>query len=157
MGKNWFKWIVGVCFLSVIVIVGYSFAQDEEMVIAHKEVFKRLERAPVVFTHEKHAEVLGDESCAECHHIYNEEEAKLVYEEGEETGCAECHTSKNEKMANGTVKPSLMNAYHTNCVRCHRKLAKAHKRTGPYTCGECHAKANWKLIEEAEGEHAEGE
>ncbi|MDL1970845.1 MAG: cytochrome c family protein [Candidatus Desulfofervidaceae bacterium] len=156
MFKNWFGWIAGICMLSVALMVGYGFAQDDEMVIAHKEVFKRLERAPVVFNHEKHVEVLGDEACAQCHHVYNEEEGKLVYEEGEETGCADCHGLKDEKMNDGSTKPSLMNAYHISCVKCHRKLAKAGKKTGPYTCGECHVKVNWKLIN-TEGAHTEGE
>lgn len=158
MFKNWFGWIAGICMLSVVLIAGYGFTQDEGVVIAHQGVFKRLERPPVVFKHEKHIEVLGgDKSCRQCHHVYNEEEGKLVYEEGEEMGCAECHGAKDEKMADGSVKPSLMNAYHINCVKCHRKLAKAGEKTGPYTCGECHVKANWKLIEGADGAHTESE
>jgi len=128
--------------------MGVLFAQDEEMVIAHKDIFGRLERPPVIFTHQKHVDALGgDEACAKCHHVYNEDEHKLVYEEGEETGCADCHGFKNEKMPDDTKKPSLMNAYHTKCVGCHRKLAKENKKTGPATCGECHIKKNWKLVE----------
>ncbi len=128
--------------------LGYVLAQDDVMVIFHKDVFKRCERPPVVFTHEKHVEVLGgDESCAKCHHVYDEKEHKLVYEEGEETGCADCHGPKDERMPDGTKRPSLMNAYHINCIKCHREFAKAGKKTGPYTCGECHKKENWKLVE----------
>jgi len=153
------KWIVFFCILSMVLIITYLYAQDEEMVIAHKEVFQRLERAPVIFTHEKHVEELGgDESCSECHHIYSEEEGKLIYEEGEEVGCTECHGFKDEKREDGGKTPSLMNAYHINCVGCHRKLAKENKKTGPATCGECHIKKNWKLIEEEveeEATHAE--
>jgi len=149
--RKWMGWIIGLSFLSIVLLGGYLFAQDEEMTIAHEEVFKKLERAPVVFTHQKHVDILGgDESCAECHHVYSEEEGKAVYEEGEETGCTDCHGFKDEKMPNGSTKPSLMNAYHTNCVGCHRKLAREKKNTGPATCGECHNRANWKLIEKTE-------
>ncbi len=153
MAKQGAKVVVGLCVLGLLLVGGYVvLAQDDVMVIFHKDVFKRPERPPVVFTHEKHVEALGDESCAKCHHVYDEEKHELVYEEGEETGCADCHGFKDEKMADGSIKPSLMNAYHINCIKCHRELAKAHKETGPYTCGECHKKGNWKLVE---GERSE--
>ena len=75
--RRWMGWIIGLSFLSIVLLGGYLFAQDEEMTIAHEEVFQKLERAPVVFTHQKHVDVLGgDESCAECHHVYSEEEGK---------------------------------------------------------------------------------
>ncbi len=154
MAKQGAKIVVGLCVLGLLLVGGYVvLAQDDVMVIFHKEVFKRPERPPVVFTHEKHVEALGgDKSCAKCHHVYDEDKHELVYEEGEETGCADCHGFKDEKMADGSIKPSLMNAYHINCVKCHRALAKVHKETGPYTCGECHKKGNWKLVE---GERSE--
>ena len=147
MAKKGAKIVVRLCMLSLLLVGGYVLAQDDVMVIFHKDVFKRPERPPVVFPHEKHVEALGDESCAKCHHIYDEDKHELVYEEGEESSCADCHGLKDENS-----QPSLMNAYHISCIKCHRELAKAHKETGPYTCGECHKKENWKLVE---GEHAE--
>jgi hypothetical protein len=145
--KKEFSLIISAIFISLVLIGTYLFAQDEEMIMAHKEVFERLERPPVVLTHQKHIDALGgwEESCAKCHHVY--EDGKLVYEEGSEMGCIECHSFKDEKRADGGITPSLMNAYHINCVDCHRDLAKADKKTGPATCGECHKKENWKLIE----------
>ncbi|HCX90114.1 MAG TPA: hypothetical protein DHT43_06265, partial [Deltaproteobacteria bacterium] len=43
-----------------------------------------------------------------------------------------------------------MNSYHDNCIGCHRERAKAGKKAGAVTCGECHiVREKYKKIEHA--------
>lgn len=109
-------------------------AQDDVIVLEQTDVFGPLSRAPVTFNHEAHVEAMDDE-CGGCHHVYDDDEGKLVPADGDESTCTDCHGAKKD----GSV-PALREAYHGNCTGCHRKMAKEHKKTGPVTCGECHTK-----------------
>ena len=111
-------------------------AQEDEYLLAYPDVYGKLRRPSVRFSHEIHSDTLADEGCGVCHHNPDSDTAKLVYIEGEELGCSECHAAQKE---NDT--PALREAFHTNCTGCHRNMIKTSKRTtGPTTCGGCHIK-----------------
>lgn len=113
-----------------------SFAQEDQYILAHESIFGQLRRSPVMFSHARHEEVLGDEGCGTCHHAQDEESGQLVYVEGEELSCWECHGREKENQT-----PTLQGAYHGSCTACHRESKKQDKpASGPTTCGECHAK-----------------
>ncbi|CAB1057478.1 hypothetical protein D1BOALGB6SA_2231 [Olavius sp. associated proteobacterium Delta 1] len=113
-----------------------SIAQETEYILAHQDIFGRLRRPQVNFSHEIHSDTLEDEGCGVCHHVQDDRSGKLVYIEGEELSCKECHVQRKENQI-----PALREAYHGNCTVCHRQLIKAGKpKTGPTTCGGCHIK-----------------
>ena len=113
-----------------------SIAQEAEYVLAHEDIYGKLRRPAVNFSHEVHSEALDAEGCGICHHSPDEESGKLVYIEGEELSCKECHVQKKENQV-----PALREAYHGNCTVCHRQLIKAGKpKSGPTTCGGCHVR-----------------
>lgn len=110
-------------------------AQEDTILLGHKEIFKKMERPPVMFNHAMHAEKYPD--CIECHHVYEYKEQKRENTwSGEGQPCSECHKLKRE----GKTLP-LREAYHNLCTGCHRKLKKEGAKGGPVTCGECHVRA----------------
>ena len=113
-----------------------SIAQEEEYILAHEDVFGKLRRPQVVFSHEKHAENLDDAGCGVCHHTPDEETGQLVYIEGDDRSCKECHGLQKK----GSI-PALREAFHGNCTSCHRNQIKSDNlKSGPTTCGGCHRK-----------------
>ena len=112
-----------------------SMAQEDEYNLAYKDVFGKLRRPQVSFSHVIHAENLDEDGCGVCHHVLDNETGKLVYIEGEELLCKECHDVRKE---NKTI--ALREAFHGNCTACHRSMIKTSVKTGPTTCGGCHKK-----------------
>lgn len=113
-----------------------SLAQDAEYTLAYQEIFVKLRRPPVNFSHENHVEILDSEGCGICHHVLDEQSGRLIYEEGEEASCKECHIDQKEDR-----KPALREAFHGSCTVCHRTLIKeSNLKSGPTTCGGCHIK-----------------
>jgi hypothetical protein len=109
-------------------------AQEDIISIDHKDAFKGLQRPPVKFTHEKHADRYPN--CTECHHTYEYQGGKKVNDwNGEGQPCSECH-----KVTTDGKKLGLMNSFHEACTGCHRGLDKEGKKAGPVTCGECHVR-----------------
>jgi len=105
------------------------FAQ-EDMKFIKSPAFKTYQRPPAVFVHDKHNEKAGLYDCSICHHVY--ENGKLV--EGAMSvgqSCSDCHKVK-KSVADMTP---LMEAYHKQCITCHKK-----RKKGPLACGECHVK-----------------
>jgi len=122
--------LVGSTFLADV------FAQADDYILAHEDIFGELRRPPVMFPHELHTDALEDDGCGACHHTQDEESGKLVYEEGEELICWECHGQQEDNQI-----PPLQRAYHGSCTICHRKLIKQNRPdSGPTTCGGCHVK-----------------
>lgn len=120
-------------------VVGWrvSMAQEEEYILTHEDVFGKLRRPPVVFSHENHIEYLDDAGCGACHHTPDEQTGQLGYIEGDERSCQECHGLHKEDDA-----PALREAYHGNCTNCHREQIKSgNLKSGPTTCGGCHRKS----------------
>ncbi len=88
------------------------------------------ERPAAFFPHDNHMEVLD---CLACHHRY--EDGKNVATEDELDGsdemrCRYCHHED--------ASVNAREAFHRQCIRCHRQYDKAGETTGPRTCGECH-------------------
>lgn len=132
-------WIVSLAAIGSFFLLTYpgglAFAQDDEIVLEHDDVFGTLQRPPVTFPHDLHMGSLDEEGCGACHHVYDEEEGTLVPVDDPDEGCVECHGAEKEG-----DQPALREAFHTSCTGCHREMAKQGKDTGPRTCGECHKK-----------------
>ena len=113
-----------------------SGAQEAEYNLAHRDIFGKLRRPQVSFSHAIHAETLAEEGCGACHHVQDDQSGKLVYLEGEELSCLECHTQQQDNH-----NPGLREAYHGSCTVCHRRLIKNNNpSSGPTTCGGCHVR-----------------
>lgn len=113
-------------FILIFLAAGQTCAQEDEIMLEHKEVFEKSQRPSVKFSHATHSEEF---ECTECHHIYEYTgaERENVWA-GEEQKCSDCH-----KLEKTGKKPDLRTAFHENCTGCHREMTK-----GPVTCGECH-------------------
>lgn len=109
---------------------------ENKIGIAHIEIFGKLERPQIIFDHKKHTDALLKEgmkeweTCKECH-PFNEEKEIFIFD--------------FPKIVKSKDKDSYMNAYHDECIGCHKKKSKEDKNTGPFTCGDCHKEGN-KLI-----------
>ena len=127
--------IIGVV-LCGITVWSNSLAQESEYILAHQDIFGKLRRPQVSFSHEIHSDTLEDEGCGICHHAQDEQSGKLVYVEGEELTCKECHVRQQDNQI-----IALREAYHGSCTACHRRFIKDSKpKSGPTTCGGCHTK-----------------
>jgi hypothetical protein len=101
------------------------------------EQFGRLERAAVVYRHDKHTEALAKKSkdCSACH---------LKDEKGQ--------LSHKYMRLKDVDRNTTMLVYHDNCIACHTETMAADEKSGPVTCGGCHVEApsvvsNWKAID----------
>jgi hypothetical protein len=103
-------------------------AQPDKIVLEGKT------RPAVTFPHNRHLE--AGLSCKDCHHVY--ENGKNVLDEGElEEGnqsihCSACHGQ------NSRLDPEQ--AFHNQCIGCHRKVQIEKKKTVPQYCGGCHVR-----------------
>ncbi|MDY6934828.1 MAG: cytochrome c3 family protein [Spirochaetota bacterium] len=120
----------------VALCISIITAQPEMIILKNSDVFKGKQRSAVEFPHGIHME--GDLGCIDCHHQYQNGKNILDEDELEEGNpkikCANCHTGNSGSNYN------LMEAFHKQCLGCHRSLFKAGKKTGPRLCGECHPK-----------------
>jgi Class III cytochrome C family len=104
------------------------WAQPDKVVLEGKT------RPSVSLPHNRHVE--AGISCKDCHHLYENgknilDESKL--EEGnKEIRCAACHGLKS--------RLNLEEAFHNQCIGCHRKYQIEKKKTGPRYCGGCHVR-----------------
>ena len=113
-----------------------SMAQEDEYNLADTDVFGKLRRPLVKFSHVIHSDNLMDTGCGICHHNPDNKTGELVYIEGEELSCRECHEAQKENH-----KPALREAFHGSCTVCHRDMIKTDtQKAGPTTCGGCHKK-----------------
>lgn len=121
---------ISACFFFLFVIMGNTRTERGEkekvfarpIFISETAVFKKLERSPVEFYHDKHTVALKKEGCGVCHP--QDDKGMLIF--------------KYPKLRDDSTKQSLMNSYHDSCIGCHRERAKAGKKAGAVTCGECH-------------------
>jgi len=112
-------------------------AQSDTIILDDKENFNPRQRPPVSFPHGLHMAAVP--ACRSCHHVFRKgvnvlDESALV-EKNSDIRCARCHGNGKNNMG-----LSLMEAYHVQCVGCHRLLQKKRENTGPLMCGACHKK-----------------
>jgi hypothetical protein len=88
---------------------------------------------PATFDHFPHIAAM-EKGCDTCHHRYDEQQKKLVYEKGQEESCGNCHKDTPEEN-----RDPLRKVGHTGCIGCHEKEYLAgNKEIDPYSCNECH-------------------
>lgn len=113
-----------VAFLAVSVV---AFANPKgpagDLTVA--PMMKSDKKAPVTFSHEKHAAGVPD--CKTCHHTWDGKDAPKK--------CSECHTGRKDGK-----KINSKEAGHKKCKACHKDMKKAKKTTGPTGCKDCHKK-----------------
>jgi hypothetical protein len=102
------------------------WAQPEKIVLEGRT------RPAVTFPHQRHME--AELSCKDCHHLYENgknilDESKL--EEGnKDLRCVACH-GRGSRL-------NLEEAFHNQCIGCHRKAQRENKKAVPQYCGGCH-------------------
>ena len=92
--------------------------------------------------HNKHEKAAG-KKCEVCHHIYDEEQKKLIYKEETESSCRDCHREKDEEN-----RRSMRKVAHADCVNCHLQKEEEGKDAGPCACEKCHLELKPAAIEE---------
>ncbi len=104
------------------------WAQPDKIVLLGKT------RPAVSFPHNRHVEA-GLE-CKDCHHIYEKGKNVLdesILEEGnKDIRCSTCHGQK--------FRLNLEEAFHSQCIGCHRKVHGEKKKMVPQYCGGCHVR-----------------
>jgi hypothetical protein len=128
----------------------FNYARHAE----HLQAAEKFDPADKLNVTEK-VDVVGETTgkrCETCHHIYDEQQKKLVYKKDTENSCRGCHKAKDEKNAR-----SMKKVAHSACIGCHMKLAEKvrkellqeertvlterdKKRFGPFNCAGCHGK-----------------
>jgi len=120
----------------ILVWAWYLLAQPDKIVLGRSNVPGEKTRPAVTFPHNRHVE--AGLSCKDCHHVYKNGKNVLdegTLEEGKEgIRCSACHGPKS--------RLNLEQAFHDECIGCHRKDWKEKKKTGPRFCGECHVRIN---------------
>jgi|WetSurMetagenome_2_1015567.scaffolds.fasta_scaffold146879_3 hypothetical protein len=110
-----------------------ALAQSDEFIV-NPDGYRIKQRPGVLFPHSKHT---SDLECAACHHaIENGRKSTNVDDlsaDNSDIRCVACH-------ATGKAEPSLMQAFHHQCLGCHRDTAKGGRPSGPQACGVCHVK-----------------
>ncbi|MDO9123548.1 MAG: cytochrome c3 family protein [Deltaproteobacteria bacterium] len=109
-------------------------AQSDMMILDTSRGLSGKKRPPVPFPHNLHVE--KGLSCKDCHHLYKKGENVLdesnLTEGNKEIRCSSCHGSKS--------RLNLEQAYHEQCMGCHKKPLKEQKKAPPRYCGGCHVR-----------------
>lgn len=119
--------IPSICFLLYISLS----AQDDVIRLYYPEVFGGAGRGPVFFSHGKH---MAEFDCLRCHHKFNRGkniiELNDLYTGNNEIKCASCHSQE--------TKFNLEEAFHTQCMGCHRIERRSGRKKAPIFCAHCH-------------------
>jgi hypothetical protein len=134
MKKTLLMSLICAAFLSLIAapVLFAADAPGDDYVIKAPEGMKtkkgKLQKS-VAFPHSKHASV----ECKECHHTMEADGAV------KQCTSAGCHDSLEFRDKDNAKEVKLVeNAFHTQCMDCHKALKKEKKPTGPTACGKCH-------------------
>lgn len=101
---------------------------ESDITLEHSDTFTDPKRGPVMFSHQAHHEDYSLK-CTSCHHEYDQ--GKNIWTEGDSVNlCADCHT---EPYKNVGKMLSLHQAFHRNCIKCHKATDSA-----PTACVDCH-------------------
>ncbi len=149
-----------VCAFCIALALAATEAPTEDLALTVEGQTRPL---TVKFSHEKHKA----DACTECHHIYApndkgeypkdkrgkyKKRPENTWKEGQEVQkCSECHKLEADKKAKKALKTgkdkvrSLEDAFHGNCVDCHKAYNKKNKLKGDdkliSKCNDCHEKA----------------
>jgi hypothetical protein len=116
--------------ISVAFVWVSAYSQEEEELLRiDNSDFENPKRVASLFDHEEHFEIVGEEECNMCHHLF-EDGIKVEDETSEDQRCVECHG-----LESSDDMPALMKSYHLRCKGCH-----VTSEAGPVMCGECHMK-----------------
>lgn len=118
--------LIAACFIFAI---SFVHAQPQDVYKLHWEGAKF---PPTEFNHKKHAENYKID-CKKCHHADANPAEKVMK-------CIECHDPTGEKAAEKGGGIKAMDAYHKNCIDCHKKENETGK-SAPTKCNDCHKKA----------------
>jgi len=130
--------------LAAVFVVVAADQQAPDTITIKDSLWTAHTKAPVTFTHKKHAEEYKI-ACDECHHKY--ENGKNVWKQGNPVQkCDACHNEPTiegeKKLPPDQQKLNLKLAFHGNCQGCHQKLKKEDPNTkAPVTCTGCHPAA----------------
>ena len=98
------------------------------------------------YLHYQHEKAM-EKKCELCHHIYDEEQKKLIYKEETESSCRDCHRQTDQDSRRAYRKVA-----HADCINCHMEKVKEGKDAGPSDCMKCHFELQERTVEElAEG------
>ena len=97
-------------------------SEGSPILISDAGIFKKLERPPVEFYHDKHTLALEKEGCGVCHP--QNTDGWFIF--------------KYPKQKDDSTEQGLMNSYHDSCIGCHKSVASEGRKSGHVTCGECH-------------------
>jgi len=117
-----------------ILLANSLMAQSDMMILDSSRGLSGEKRPPVPFPHNLHVE--KGLSCKDCHHLYKKGENVLdesnLTEGNKEIRCSFCHGLKS--------RLNLEQAYHRQCMGCHKKPLKEQKKAPPRYCGGCHVR-----------------
>ena len=117
-----------------LTIPAAAFAQSDELI--HNPMGYGVKQRPgVFFPHSRH---ISDLDCTACHHGAEDgrktAEVEDLSPDNPNIRCIACH-------ATGKTSAPLMQAFHRQCIGCHRETARTGRPSGPQECGICHAKS----------------
>ncbi|MDW7772808.1 MAG: cytochrome c3 family protein [Desulfobulbaceae bacterium] len=142
---------VAVLLLMAGIPVQWGYAQPDTVELGSLAQYYE----PVQFDHVMHVDMLGDNSCAYCHHhtvgtqLVNET-CMRCHENGGETdsaSCRDCHPAtrfsaeylgeiENNIYLFHVDKPGLKGAFHQKCMGCHTEMDAA------IGCEDCHVRTD---------------
>ncbi|PKL36190.1 MAG: hypothetical protein CVV44_18405 [Spirochaetae bacterium HGW-Spirochaetae-1] len=112
-------------------------AQSDTIILNNEGYYNDKQRPSVSFPHGLHMAVVPE--CRSCHHIFqkgvNVLEESVLVAENENIRCVHCHGDGKNNHGQ-----RIMDAYHVQCLGCHRLMQKKKKKAGPLMCGACHRK-----------------
>lgn len=138
MNRKLIFWGISICYIVLLVYglttvysvgtpepakVAKAVKPDNKIAIAHADLFGKLERPQVIFNHKKHEDALKKEGCQTCHPV--NKAGSVIFE-----------FPKNIKQKQGKA---AMNAFHDECMDCHKKMSSENKKAGPVVCADCHS------------------
>jgi c(7)-type cytochrome triheme protein len=137
---------VGMITVGLLLLAVGLRAQPEKIILDNHTVFTNRQRPPVAFPHMDH--IISGIDCKTCHHRFKDGKNILdemeLQEGAEGIKCSSCHKEKPGFRFAPDLDPTkrnLQQAFHRQCIGCHRQLQQEGKKSGPVTCGQCHP---WK-------------
>jgi len=142
---RWLRFLlwVGILGMGVCTWTLQLNAQPESILLDDHTGFTNRERPAVAFPHMSH--INNGIECKTCHHRFqggkNVLDEMELQEGAEGIKCSSCHKDKAGFRSAPDLDPTkrnLQQAFHRQCMGCHRQVSQEGKKAGPVTCGACH-------------------